>query len=91
MVKRIVVDGLKRTGDWLVESIAHRVLGEKSFGNVVQDAQAAQSELRRLGIFKNVEVTVDTIKGDGLRSVAYGVVAVCFLHRYPYYCGRVCW
>ncbi|XP_074659888.1 sorting and assembly machinery component 50 homolog B-like isoform X2 [Tubulanus polymorphus] len=73
-VQRVYVEGLQRTKDDLVAREVKGVFSASSFSEVVEKANEARYKLEKLGIFKNISLTIDTSKGSDAREDGYDVI-----------------
>ncbi|XP_056907361.1 sorting and assembly machinery component 50 homolog A isoform X1 [Takifugu flavidus] len=64
IVQRVHIDGLCRTKDDLLTHEISGIFGAKNLIDVMQKSHEARQRLLRLGIFRKVEVVIDTSQGE---------------------------
>eukprot|EP00038_Savillea_parva_P001616 m.105822 g.105822 ORF g.105822 m.105822 type:complete len:480 (+) comp10562_c3_seq1:118-1557(+) len=64
-VDTVNVSGLRRTGDWLVHSIAAKLRAAKTFGELKQNAIEVRDQMARHGLFKEIDVELDKNMAHG--------------------------
>ncbi len=62
-VRRIRIDGVSRTRDWVLAQKVRDVLQARTLGDVVDRADEARLRLKELGIFEKVETVIDVSDG----------------------------
>ncbi|XP_010772915.1 sorting and assembly machinery component 50 homolog [Notothenia coriiceps] len=65
VVQQVHIDGLGRTKDDLLTYEIKEVFRAKNLIDVMRKSHEARQKLLRLGIFRKVEVVIDTSRGDG--------------------------
>ncbi|KAI4825388.1 hypothetical protein KUCAC02_021071 [Chaenocephalus aceratus] len=65
VVQQVHIDGLGRTKDDLLTYEIKDVFRAKNLIDVMRKSHEARQKLLRLGIFRKVEVVIDTSRGDG--------------------------
>uniref|UniRef100_A0A182JGX6 Bacterial surface antigen (D15) domain-containing protein n=1 Tax=Anopheles atroparvus TaxID=41427 RepID=A0A182JGX6_ANOAO len=72
-VDRVYIGGLSRTYDDYVQRAARHLFKATNFQDVIMETANVKDELLRLGIYKNLRISIDTSKGEGASKNGYTV------------------
>ncbi|OWF52048.1 sorting and assembly machinery component 50 homolog [Mizuhopecten yessoensis] len=72
-VQRVLIEGLERTKEDLLIPKVQDTFTAENFEQVVKKCVESKAQLQELGIFKTVQITVDTCKVPGASETAYDV------------------
>nr|XP_018906395.1 PREDICTED: sorting and assembly machinery component 50 homolog [Bemisia tabaci] len=72
-VQKVVVDGVRRTKDFVIHDQLKDVLEAKNFADVIKQSIAVKNKLEALGIFQKVGVLIDVSRGPDAVEDGYEV------------------
>lgn len=72
-VDRVIIDGIARTKDDIVVRQVQTVFESENFEDMVLRSQEAKEKMKKLGIFKNINIEIDTSKGSKASSNGYQI------------------
>ncbi|XP_003436026.2 SAM50-like protein CG7639 [Anopheles arabiensis] len=72
-VDRVYIAGLQRTHDDYVQRAARHLFKAQNFQDVIVETANVKDDLLRLGIYKNLRISIDTSKGEGASKNGYTV------------------
>lgn len=73
-VQRVIIDGLGRTKNDIVEKAVKPIFSSQTFADMVNSSSRAKKRLQKLGLFTQIDIEVDTSKAKSASEDGYDVI-----------------
>ncbi|KAK2187041.1 hypothetical protein NP493_180g07002 [Ridgeia piscesae] len=80
-VEHVHVDGVTRTQNDILKTHIKDIFTADNFEDMVKKAHVARNKLDKLGLFKSIEIFIDTSKGSTARTDGYDITFLVKEHR----------